>query len=404
MIAKQNKKHPKTKTDSSVSLPEARKLVLLSQGIPSPKPLRRGAELTLSAIEKLGYVQIDTITVIQRAHHHTLWNRNVHYQPTQLDQLVEDRHVFEYWAHAAAFLPMRDYRFSLPRKQAIACGKQEHWFERDQKLEREVLKRIKDEGPLMARDFAGERTGVWQSKPAKRTLENLFMQGDLMTTRRANFQKVYDLTERVIPPDTNTSLPSTEEHARHLIERYLLANGLGQASEISYLRPESRKGVAKISEDMVSSGELIRVRVADTDYLALPRSMELLKKPLARSKLKILSPFDNLVIQRQRLRTLFDFDYQIECYVPAAKRRFGYFSLPILWNGRLAARMDCKAERRNSRLVIHHLALEPWLDKPDEFIAALKKELINFLKFNQCDNYSVTLTTPKKLKQAFEKQ
>jgi uncharacterized protein YcaQ len=197
----------------SLSIHEARKLVLLSQRLPPAKPVGQATAATLSAIEHLGYVQIDTISVIQRAHHHTLWNRNPRYEPSQLDQLIAAKQVFEYWSHAAAYLPMRDYRFSLFRKQAIASGDQEHWYERDERLMKSVLKRIADDGPLMAKDFehTGKKTGEWKRKPAKKALENLFMQGDLMAPRRVNFHKVYDLTERVVPAGTDTTAPTRPE-------------------------------------------------------------------------------------------------------------------------------------------------------------------------------------------------
>jgi uncharacterized protein YcaQ len=151
----------------SLSIHEARKLVLLSQRVPPARPAGRAIAATLSAIEHLGYVQIDTISVIQRAHHHTLWNRNPRYQPAQLDQLIAGRRVFEYWSHAAAYLPMTDYRFSLPRKQAFARGEQEHWYERDARLEKLVLKRIASEGPLKAKDFeyTGKRSGGISCRP-----------------------------------------------------------------------------------------------------------------------------------------------------------------------------------------------------------------------------------------------
>lgn len=386
----------------SLSIQEARKLVLLSQRVPSAKPVGRAIATTLSAIEHLGYIQIDTISVIQRAHHHTLWNRNPRYQPSQLDQLIADKHVFEYWSHAAAYLPMRDYRFSLPRKQAFASGENEHWYERDERLEKLALKRIASEGPLMAKDFIGKRTGDWKNKPAKRALENLFMQGELMSTRRVNFQKVYDLTERVVPGGMNTTVPVPEEYARFLITQYLRANGLGRPTEIAYLLPETKRLVSEAMQDMVSTGELRQIRVSGEHYHALPASMELLNKPLARSKLKILSPFDNLVIQRKRMHTLFGFDYLIECYLPAAKRRYGYFTLPVLWDGRLAARMDCKAERKESLLHIHHLALEPWLVKIDAFFQALHKELESFMQFNHCNRLHVHKTSPDHVKPALQ--
>jgi uncharacterized protein YcaQ len=263
-----------------------------------------------------------------------------------------------------------------------------------------VVERITNEGPLMARDFdhKGKKVGDWQSKPAKRALEYLFMQGDLMVPARVNFHKVYDLTERVLPEGTDTTLPSPEEHARFLIRQFLRANGLGRPAEIAYLRKRVAPLIKETLQAMRSNGEILLLHVAGEAYYAFPDSLKLLTKPLARSKLKILSPFDNLVIQRKRMKALFGFDYLIECYVPEAKRKYGYFSLPILWDGRLVARMNCKAERTKSLLHIHHLALEPSLLKTDAFLAALRKELNSFMTFNQCTDLKVHRTTPTKFK------
>ena len=382
----------------SLSIAEARKLALLSQKLPPGNPVGSAVSVTLSAIEHLGYIQIDTLLVIQRAHHHTLWNRNSRYQASQLDQLVEEKQVFEYWSHAAAYLPMRDFRFSLPRKHALASGEREHWFDRDKEMEKMVLRRISEEGPLMAKDFDGKGKGVWKTKPAKRALENLFMQGDLMLARRNNFQKVYDFTERVLPEGTNTDLPNPKEHARFLITSYLRVHGLGAPAEVCYLLPGTRKSVTTVMHDMVSNREVVEVLVENQKYYALPESFELLSKPLARSRLKILSPFDNLVIQRKRIKAFFGFDYQIECYLPAAKRQYGYFTLPILWDGNLVARMDCKADRKESVLYIHNLVLEPGLAKLDSFLNAFVQELESFLHFNGCDDVCVHKTSPESVK------
>lgn len=382
-----------------LSIQQARKLALLSQRLPPTKQSGSAIAATLSAIEHLGYIQIDTISVIQRAHHHTLWNRNPRYKPEQLDQLIADKHVFEYWSHAAAYMPMRNYRFSLPRKHALANGDLSHWYPRNEKLMKFVLKRIAAEGPLMAKDFddktnsSWQKTGEWQSKPSKQALEYLFMQGELMISSRSNFHKVYDLTERVLPEGTNTSLPSPEEYARFLVVQYLQANGLGQAAEIAYLLKNTKPIVTATLQEMVSNGELLKLKVGSQNYFALPESLLLLNKPLVLSKLKILSPFDNLLIQRKRMKALFDFDYLIECYVPAAKRKYGYFSLPVLWDGKLVARMDCKVEKEKSLLHIYHLVLESALEKnrvkTDAFSVALDKELKSFLAFHDCDNYLV---------------
>jgi uncharacterized protein YcaQ len=389
----------------SLSSQEARKLILLSQRVPPSKQTGSAIAATLSAVEHLGYIQIDTISVVQRAHHHTLWNRNPRYKATHLNQLTKDGEVFEYWSHAAAYLPMRDYRYSLLRKQAIASGAQRHWYKPDKKLMKLVLKRITTEGPLMAKDFehSGKKVGDWQTKPAKRALETLFMQGDLMVPYRVNFHKVYELTERVMPRGTDTSLPTREEYARFLITRYLQANGLGQSAEMAYLLKDTKPIVSTTLSEMVLTGELLQFNIGGDSYYALSTSMDLLSKSLARSKLKILSPFDNLIIQRKSIQALFDFDYQIECYVSEAKRQYGYFCLPILWQGKLVARMDCKAERKESILHIKHLILEPGLTNIEEFLLALHKEFMPFMKFNECNNICVHKTSPANVKTLLQK-
>ena len=394
-----------------LSIDQARKLVLHSQRLPPVKQSGSSVAATLSAIEHLGYVQIDTISAVQRAHHHTLWNRNPRYQTDHLDQLLEDHEVFEYWSHAAAYLPMRDYRHSLIVKRRISDGDQQHWYVRDEGLMKAVLKRITDEGPLMAKNFenAGKKTNAWGSKPAKRALETLFMMGELMVARRRSFHKIYDLTERVLPANTDITMPTLAEHARFLIRRFLTSNGLGKPAEIAYLLKNTKPSVGDELQAMIASGEIQHVAVgketnSKETYYALPDSLELLNKPLARTKLKILSPFDNLVIQRKRMQALFGFEYLIECYVPESKRRYGYFSLPVLWDGKLVARMDCKADRRESVLNVLHLAMEPSLQRHDDFFLALEKELLAFTKFNACDEIRLHRTSPAKFKPTFRKR
>ena len=372
------------KIPETLSINQARKIVLHSQQLPPRKQKGRAKDATLAAIEQLGYVQIDTISVIQRAHHHTLWNRNPRYQATQLEQLISEKKVFEYWSHAAAYLPMRDYRFSLYRKNSFSTGKQNHWYRRDPKMVKYVLDRIALEGPLMAKDFehTGDKITDWNRKPAKQALEYLFMQGDLMIPYRSNFHKVYDLTERVLPPNVNDKPPTDEEYARFLVRRFLEANGVGLAREFSYLLKNIKPQLSKTLKQMLSDNELQLVRIDETDFYMLPKSFALLGKPLSRRKLKILSPFDNLLIQRNRVRMLFNYDYQIECYLPAHKRKFGYFVLPILWNGRLAGRMDCKADRKTLILHIYNLIFEPWVNNEEALISALGNELKAFMSFN----------------------
>ncbi len=388
-----------------LTLKQARKLVLLSTGLPPRKQAGKAIESTLKVVEQLGYVQIDTISAVQRAHHHTLWSRNPRYKNTHLQELIVQKKVFEYWTHAAAFLPMRDYRYSLPLKHAMAQDHQNHWFSGNESLNEEVLARIAAEGPLMSKDFVhtGAKIQKWDSRPAKRALAILFMQGKLMISRRVNFHKVFDLTERVLPIGVNTSSPSPEEHARFLITQFLKSNGIGQLSEITYLRRRFKTLIATTISKMEAYGELVEVITEGTTYFTLPSSLTLLGKPLKRSKLKILSPFDNLLIQRRRIRSLFGFEYLLECYLPKEKRLYGYFSLPLLWDAMLVGRMDCRAERKKSILHINNLIIEPGVKRKEQLLEALSSELIPFLKFNNCESIVVHRMTPVSLKTPWEK-
>ncbi len=386
---------------NTLSIKEARKLVLHSQKVLAQPAKGKAIEATLAAIEHLGYIQIDTISVIQRAHHHTLWSRNPRYALGHLDELIETGKVFEYWSHAAAYLPMSDFRFSLPNKIEIAKGRK-LWYECDSKIKRHVLKRVTEEGLLQAKDFERKEKGklaTWEWKPAKTALEQLFMEGKLMVARRQGFQKVYDLTERILPGNIDTTPPTQSEWAKNVIIRYLNANGLGDANEISYLRKGKKPMIQTELENLMEEGQVMQVQVKDQTFYALPNSPELLKKPQSKSRLKILNPFDNFVIQRKRMKMLFDFDYQIECYVPALKRKHGYFCLPILWNGTLVARMDCKADRKTNTFIIQNLVLEPNLKNLDRFTVALTKEIGAFMNFNQCHKVVVKSVSDSYVKQ-----
>lgn len=255
-------------------------------------------------------------------------------------------------------------------------------------MESYVLDRIRAEGPLMAKDFEhnGEKLGVWGSKPAKQALENLFMQGDLMISSRKNFHKVYDLTERVLPSWVVTTTPTEKEYAKFLIESFLKANGVGQLSEMLYLRKGDKSLFLDLLKEMFEEGSIVKVHYNGLEYYALSSSLELLNRKYYKSKLKILSPFDNLLIQRKRVVDLFDFNYQLECYVPAKNRVFGYFSLPILWDAKLVGRIDCKADRKKGDLIVNNLHFESKFRKSDNFQRAFNTTMNEFIIFNSCSN------------------
>lgn len=390
----------------NISRSEARKIILHSQKILQDKPFGKSKSAVTKAVQHLGYVQIDTIAVVERAHHHTLWNRVEHYKPGDIDSLYKSRRVFEHWDHALAILPIQDYRYCLPLMRRFASG-ETRWFKRDRRLMNRVLKRISQEGPLSSSDFEGKRgqVGGWgQHKPTKSALESLFMEGQLMVAYRDKFQKVYDLTERVLPEGLDISMPTDEELVRHLIIRFIRAQGLGKIPEFTYLRKGLKRVAIDVAGQMQEEGELIQLDIeGDSAYFTSKKSLLLLEKSLPTDKVKILSPFDNLVIQRKRLQALFNFDYQIECYVPEKKRKYGYFVLPVLWKDSFAARIDVKVSRADKSLCIRRLHLERNIERKGEFLQKLTAELRRFSDFNGAESLDVSELSNSKLAKAIEK-
>ncbi|GAA0786174.1 MULTISPECIES: winged helix-turn-helix domain-containing protein [Pseudomonadati] len=359
-------------------------------------------------IQQLSYIQIDSINVVERAHHHVLHSRLADYSPSQLDSAMSSQSIFEYWSHAAAYLPIEDYRFSLYRKQQLQQG-DKHWFEPEHKVMREVKARIAAEGPLKANQFQHDenhKAGTWWDwKPAKKALEQLFMQGDLMVVRREKFQKVYDLTERVLPSHIDTRPPSDNEFASHLILRYLSAHGFGNLQQIQYLRKGIKPLLSKTLAHMCERGEISHFTESNQDYysvtnLSLPAEIP--------NKVWLLNPFDNLVIQRQKLKQWFGFDYQIEVYVPEAKRQYGYYSLPILWRDRFIGRVDVKADRKQQCLLLQNLHIEEYAFNTQlhgvnadisEFIPAFIAAIKHYCAFNYCQRWQLIRCNDKTMSQ-----
>jgi hypothetical protein len=388
-----------------ISLATARQLALRAHGLDGGWTLPPGKEGAAQIVERLGYVQIDTIHVIQRAHHHTLWTRFPQYAPEMLDDLLaQDRRVFEWWTHAMSYIPMRDYRFYAPRmgKQAL-WGRQLEWLVEYADVIAHVKERIRAEGPLGAADFEHPKNttnGWWDWKPAKQALEILATMGELMVTKRHNFQRIFDLTERVLPPDVDTTPPTDEELQRFIVRFALNTGGVLRANEVQWSR---RKADPAVVQALVDEGEVMACEVEGLNgepCYALTDIIEgVAQSPNSEPHLHILSPFDNLIIDRRWLKAFFDgFEYTIECYVPEAKRKYGYFVLPILWGDRFVARLDSKADRKPKMFVIKRLLFEPGFDEYDAVLPTLAEKLHAFAAFNGCDNFAVEDVWPEKVK------
>jgi len=393
-------------------LARLRRIALAAQGLLQAQPYGRGLAGARKAINHIGYVQLDTISVVERAHHHVLHSRVPQFKSDMTNQMLLDGDIFEYWSHAAALLPIADYRFSLPYKHAIKSG-QTHWYKApDKKLMEELLARITIDGPLRSRDVetsTKKRAGWWDWKPAKKALEQMYMQGDLMVSNREGFQKTYDLTERVLPSHVNSKMPSMEEFAAHILNQQLRCHGFVSLKGLTYQRrnAELRKAVKVLVNERLAQRTLEQVQVSSGEVFVLETGA--LENPLPRlnNRMLFLSPFDNSVIQRERLKALFQYNYQLECYVPAAKRQYGYFCLPLLYRDNFIGRMDCKAHRKTSHLEIKLLHLEQHQSEQnntdeDLVITAFVKAIKQFCHFQNCDSVSLTKAYPKQLTQRLQ--
>ncbi len=367
---------------------EARKIITNSQRLTDINASQSKKNL-LNIIEHLSYIQIDTISVVERSHNHILWSRMPYYKKSLLDELVEkDKSVFEYWSHAAAFLPMKDFRFSLIRKKNYN-ERYSRWGKANKKVINYVYDKIKAEGPMQSIDFEDKhsgKSGWWEWKPSKDALDFLFHQGKLMVTARKGFQKVYDLAERVLPDNVNTGFPSEREYYEHLAISTINSFGLASEKEMIYQRKYNRSLFTQTLNELTEDGKLIKVSVKGlaSQYFTTSGKLDILNKKKGKTEIHILSPFDNLVIQRKRLKDFFGFEYIIECYLPEAKRKFGYFSMPVLYGYEFISRIDAKADRKNKTFIIKNIFWEGKI----KGVKPLKEKVNRLAKYCGCEKIS----------------
>jgi uncharacterized protein YcaQ len=400
----------------TLSIQQARRIAINAQLLDGKVKLPKGKAGAARVIESLGYIQIDTLFVVERAHHHTLWTRIPNYKPEMLDELLsKDRRVFEYWGHARSYLPMIDYRYYLPRMKRLDDPYLKWEKQRLAKYSpylKTVLKRIHDEGPLGPSDFeAVNRTkGPWSGgrDPNTSAMELLHLQGDLMISERRNFERVYDLTERVLPKNINASIPDDDELGKFFVRRALSAYGIATEKEIrEHIHAVRKEPLKKAINELIESGEILTVKIDSNPksvYYSLKDQIESgLKLKKITPIVHLLSPFDNLIIQRDRIKELFDFDYALECYVTPKKRKFGYFAVPILWGEQFAGKLDPKADRKNKTLLIQNLAFEKDFTDLDRFLPRFARKLRDFARFNQCEEISLNKVSPSKVKREVAK-
>lgn len=390
----------------SLSKPQARKIILHAAGLAKRGQFGKGKEAVYKFIDHLGFLQIDTNYIVERAHHHSIFSRVPDYKPEWLNQLETDKRIFEFWTFAAGYMPIENFRFSLPVMESFATRKKD-LKQTEINLMKNVLDRIAREGPLAASDFENDRVtkskGWWDWRPSKVALDRLQLFGKLTTTRKKDFRKVYDLTENAIPHDIDKSMPTLDEYTRHVIMRSLRANGIAYAKEIAFSTRFVKTNVKNELERLADAEEICRVKIEGLKGPLYMLREYKNKKITVAGDAFILSPFDAFNVFRHRLRDFFDFDYQIECFVPAAKRKYGYFSLPILIGDTFVARMDSKADRKTRNLFVNNLHFEP-LKLTGPMMAKLTDALIKFAAFNQCDSVVFKKTNNKSAVKAIQGQ
>ncbi len=381
-------------THSVLTNPQARATFLDRHALAeAPTGPAKGADLA-ALIARIGFVQVDSINTVARAHQMILLARRQSYQPQALDRLLAQRALWEHWTHDASILPMAlfphwRHRFARDRARLV-----ERWtgWQRDgfhTKFD-EVLQRVADHGPVTSAEVGeGEERGKggwWDWYPSKAALEFLWRSGALSVTRREGFRKVYDLTERVIPAPFRLSEPSETESLEALCSAALDRLGFATAGEIAaYWAAVTPEAARAWAEAALRRGEVVEVMVTGADgslrkHLCRPET--LMQQPQVTPRLRILSPFDPALRDRKRAERLFGFHYRIEVFVPEPQRKYGYYVFPVLEGDRLVGRIDAKAFRDADRLRVRAFWPEAGIRLTVARRAKLEAELTHLARFS----------------------
>jgi uncharacterized protein YcaQ len=375
-----------------LSKTEARKIWLRCQRLDTPAPFGEGSQAVAAAVEHLGYVQIDTIHVIERAHHHILYSRIPSYRRADLHHAQSvDKSVFEYWTHALSYVPAKDFRFFLPAMKAHQ--REGHkWFSKVSAADmRKVMRLLRRDGALTIRDIEDdvlvEKEHLWQSrKPSKRALQLAFYTGVVTISERNGMLKTYELMTRHFGWDKPPKPASSSEGIAYLLDRALRAQGVVSLDSICHLDAPSKTAVRRLIEARARRGELVPLALEGAGKQAHWARPETLESTVEGDPglVHILSPFDPLIIQRKRTELFFGYGHRFEAYVPKEKRLFGYFALPVLVGDEIVAAIDLKTDRQNGKLLTQKWS---WIGSAakrgarKEFRRRIEEELHRFERF-----------------------
>jgi uncharacterized protein len=357
-------------------------------------------------VTALGYVQLDTLYVVNRAHHVTLWARFGAYSIGDFHKLVytaDQRRLYEGWGHAASIIPLEHYRYHRWR---ISSSYRE-WLEEsgNRELVDRVLERIRSEGGLRVGDFKdnGPQRGLWYDwKPGKMALEVLFAYGDLMVTDRVNFQRVYDLRERVLPEWVDTTPIAPDEARRFCLEQAAKALGVFEPRDLTWYAHMMATPARPIVRALIEEGVLVKIHgetmngvrtwMVHRDNLPLLQcAAEGVLKP---ERTTFLAPFDSLFWAGERDQRLWGFNQLLECYKRAQDRVYGYFCFPILHKDRLVGRFDPKLDRKSGVLHLNALYLEPGIEPDDELVAGVATAMRSFLSWHGAKSLKIAKSDP----------
>ena len=351
----------------TLSIADARALALAAQGFDTPRPANKATQRHVnSLISRLGVIQIDSVNVLVRSQELPLFSRLGNHDRNAIPKATESQKIFEYWGHEAAHLPVEIHPLFRWKMEAARLGKARHWgltsfYDDNKAFVKRMLKHVEKNGPTTSRELGTrtEKKGTWWDwDESKTALEYLFLTGQLMSRGRGtDFARIYDTPERVLPKKVLDAPTPTEHDARkQLLTRSAIAQGVATAGDLADYYRQKPAAVKPLITELLEEGELREVAVDGwTEKAFVHRSAKLPKQLHATA---LLSPFDSLVWCRPRNERLFDFHYRIEIYTPKEKRKFGYYVLPFMMNGQMVGRVDLKADRANSKLLVHSVHTE----------------------------------------------
>jgi uncharacterized protein len=381
----------------SLSLAQARRLALQAQQFGSRRSVLRTVPALAGVVRRLGLLQMDSVNVVVRAHYMPLFSRRGPYSVDLLHRAAYgSRALFEYWGHEASLIPVEwqplfRWRMQQARDGTGTWGFLKRYANDHQDLIASALAQIRERGPLAAGELAAPgkaKGGWWGWSQGKEIMEWLFWSGQVSTAQRRNFERLYDLTERVLPPEVvAAATPSREDAQRELMTIAADALGVATLRDLrDYFRLPTADAAARLKE-LLEAGALQPVTVEGWKQLAyVPASIRV---PRAIATTALLSPFDSLIWERQRTERLFDFHYRIEIYTPAHKRQHGYYVLPLLWNERLAARVDLKSDRQRARLQVRGGSVEAGI-KVKQVLEPLAQQLQSMAQWLGLETFEVT--------------